>query len=243
MTLRFHEIAESGHRILDPFSAAKLDLLGEICAPVAGSRHLDLACGKGELLLRFAAQHGTSGVGVDISDVFLAAATERSIELGVTDRVELVQADAAAYIAPEPFDIVSCLGATWIGDGLVGTLALMRRSLSPGGTVLVGEPFWHEPPAEASAYLGEPDTVVSLVGTAERIEAAGFELVEMVLADTDDWDRYEAAQWRAVYDWLPANPDDPDTEALRTWIAAARRWYLTYGRRYLGWGVFVLLPR
>ena len=65
----------------------------------------------------------------------------------------------------------------------------------------------------------------------------------MVLADTDDWDRYEAAQWQAVYDWLPANPDDPDADALRTWIAAARRWYLTYGRRYLGWGVFILRPR
>ena len=244
MTVRFHEIAESGHRILDPFSATKLDLLGRICAPTAGSRHLDLACGKGEFLARLAAEHRTHGVGVDISRVFLDAAAERASELGVADRLEPVERDAAMYVAPEPFDLVSCLGATWIGDGLAGTLDIMSRSLAPGGTALVGEPFWHEPPpTEAAAYVGAPDAYTSLAGTAERCDSAGAELVEMVLADADDWDRYEAAQWQAVFDWLDANPDDPDADALRTWIVDARRWYLTYGRRYLGWGVFVLRPR
>src|SRR5215469_10414694 len=31
MSLRYHEIAEAGHRILNPFTATKLDLLGDIC--------------------------------------------------------------------------------------------------------------------------------------------------------------------------------------------------------------------
>ena len=244
MTLRFHEIAESGHRILDPFSEAKLDLLGDLCGTAPGARHLDLACGKGEFLVRLAAQHGTLGVGVDISGVFLDAAAARATELGVAGQVTFVCGDAAEYVASAPFDLVSCLGATWIGNGLAGTLDLLRRSLAPGGTALVGEPFWHEPPTpEASAYVGEPDTFTSLVGTADRIDGAGFDLVEMVLADTDDWDRYEAAQWRATHDWLTTNGGDPDATALRAWIVDARRWYLTYGRRYFGWGVFVLRPR
>ncbi|GAA2806803.1 hypothetical protein GCM10020219_093210 [Nonomuraea dietziae] len=62
------------HRILNPITDAKLDLLGEICRIREGARQLDLACGKAEMLSRWSARYGLSGVGVDISEVFLAAA-------------------------------------------------------------------------------------------------------------------------------------------------------------------------
>jgi cyclopropane fatty-acyl-phospholipid synthase-like methyltransferase len=54
MSLRFHEIAEQNHRILNPFTEEKLMLLGEICELEPGMRQLDLACGKGEMLSRWA---------------------------------------------------------------------------------------------------------------------------------------------------------------------------------------------
>ena len=79
----------------------------------------------------------------------------------------------------------------------------------------------------------------SLDDTRERIEAAGLELIEMVLADHHGWDRYVAPQWRAVSDWLRANPDSADAAKLRQWIAEGQRNHLLYQRRYLGWGVFV----
>ncbi|MFO8076086.1 MAG: hypothetical protein R6T85_08205, partial [Egibacteraceae bacterium] len=63
-TLRYHELAEAGHRILNPFSEAKLDLLGDVAPPPVGGRHLDLACGKGELLCRWARRFGGHGTGV-----------------------------------------------------------------------------------------------------------------------------------------------------------------------------------
>jgi hypothetical protein len=44
----------------------------------------------------------------------------------------------------------------------------------------------------------------------------------------------------AVHDYLRANPDDPEAAALSQWISSNRRAYLTYGRRYFSWGVFVL---
>lgn len=59
----------------------------------------------------------------------------------------------------------------------------------------------------------------------------------------DSWDRYEASQWQTVADWLAANPDDPDHEAMRRYLDENRRLYLRWGRRYLGWGVFVTRPR
>jgi len=232
VTLRFHEIAESGHRILNPLSEAKLLLLGDVCAPAPGARHLDLACGKGELLCLWARRYATRGVGVDVSEVFLAAARARAEELGV--EVEFVHGNATTYRAePAAYAVVSCLGATWIGGGLVGTLRLMAPALAPDGLLLVGEPYWIDPPPPEARRSGE---FASLVGVLDGVESAGFELVEMVLSDQDDWDRYAASQWKAVSDHLRDHPDDE----LREWSAAWRRTYLAYERRYLGWGVFVL---
>jgi hypothetical protein len=62
----------------------------------------------------------------------------------------------------------------------------------------------------------------------------------MVIADLNGWDRYEAQQWLVVRQFLEETPDDDEAEKLQTWIAKNRLSYLLYGRRYRGWGVFVL---
>ncbi|MFC4061043.1 SAM-dependent methyltransferase [Planomonospora corallina] len=246
MPLRFHEIAEGGHRILNPFTDEKLALLGEVARLRPGMRLLDLCCGKGEMLCRWAVEHGTEGVGVDISEVFLDAAHERAVELGVAGRIRFERGDAGAYRAdPGSFDVVSCLGATWIGGGVEGTVKLMLPALKEDGILLVGEPYWtEEPPAGAHEAFGfGPDDFTSLAGTFDRFEAAGTEVLEMVLADPDSWDRYAASQWWTVSDWLRANPGDPDAAEMRVFLERARRSHVEYGRRYLGWGVFVLRRR
>jgi SAM-dependent methyltransferase len=244
MSLRHHEIAETDHRILNPFTQEKLALLGEICRPDEGQRHLDLACGKGEMLVSWARRYGSGGIGVDLSEVFLTAARERAAEFGVSERVSFERGDAGKY-EPEPgaFDIASCLGATWIGGGLAGTIELLRPALRPGGLMLIGEPYWIEPATEeACEAIGvEQDDYASLEGTLDRVEASGMELVEMVLADGDSADRYYAAQWRTVSDWLRAHPaDHPDAADMRVFLEHQRRSYLSHGRRHVGWGVFVL---
>lgn len=229
--------------VLNPLTDDKLDLLGELCRIRPGTRQLDLACGKGELLSRWASRHGLQGVGVDISQVFLAAARARAAELGVNEHVRFVESDAATYQdEPASYDIVSCIGATWIGGGLLGTLDIMRRSLRPRGLALVGECYWAtSPPAGAyEALRVDEDAFTSLAGTAERFETAGFELLEMVMANHDTWDRYVASQWWTLSDWLHDNPDDPDVPAIRDFLDHSRRSHLRYGRQYLGWGVFVV---
>lgn len=244
MTLQFHEIAESTHQLLSPFSEAKLQLLGEICAPQQGTRMLDLACGKGELLIRWAREYGIIGVGVDISEAFLAAARQRADELEVIDQVNFVHDDAAQYPQSfHEFDVVSCIGATGIGGGLVGTLELMKTALKPrDGMILVGEPYWHVTPTYdvAASMEAEPDTFATLGDTLQRFESVGLELVEMVLADLTDWDRYEAKHWMAVDNYLRANPNYSQAEELHAWMQKWRRSYLEYGRDYMGWGIFVL---
>ena len=82
-----------------------------------------------------------------------------------------------------------------------------------------------------------------LAGALDRFEVAGLELVEMLLATTDEWDRYQASQWLAASDWLAASPEDPDAEDVRRMTDDWRRSYLTDLRRCMGWGVFVLRDR
>lgn len=242
-SLEFHQIAERHHRIMNPFSEAKLLQVGEICRLAQGMRQLDLACGKGEMLCRYAQTFGISGIGVDYFQAFLDHAAARASDLGVSDRLMWVQGDAGVYRAePGAFDIVSCIGATWIGGDISGTIKLMLPALKSGGFLLVGEPFWAEDtPDEAyAAWNMKKGEYVTLAGTLDRIEAAGATLVEMVLSEQSDWDRYEAMQWFAVDDYLRARPDDADAQGAHAWKAEQKRAYLRYARRCFGWGVFVL---
>jgi len=244
MSLRFHEIAEADHRIQNPISATKLELLGDICDVSADTELLDLACGKGELLCQWAARHGATGTGVDVSEVFVEEARERSAELDVADRVTFDQGDATEYpVGEHDVDVASCIGASWIGGGLLGTLDLLNRATRDDSSYLVvGEPFWiEEPPGEAVAALadGDEDQFALLPALLEGAQRAGYEPVEMIRASDDDWDRYEAKQWKTVDRYLRNNPEDPDREDLYRWIDDGRSVYLEYGRRYLGWGAFV----
>lgn len=244
--LHMHEISEAGHRILNPFTDDKLLLLGEICRLQPGHQQLDLACGKGEMVCRWAQRFGIGGLGVDISEVFVPAARARAVELGVDERVRFEHADASTFRAEDDaYDVVSCIGATWIGDGVAGTIELMRPSLRPDGLLLIGEPYWRaEPPEDVQAALGfGTEEFVSLSATADRFDAAGAELVEMVLADGDSWDRYAAGQWWTIERWLRDHPDHADTPAMRQHLTESRASYLAHQRCYLGWGVFVLRLR
>jgi cyclopropane fatty-acyl-phospholipid synthase-like methyltransferase len=103
-------------------------LLGEICDLKPGMHQLDLACGKGEMLCRWAQKYGIQGIGVDISPVFVEAARQRAAGLQVSSNVEFALGDAAQFEPqPETYDIVSCIGADWIGGGTRGTLDLIRQ--------------------------------------------------------------------------------------------------------------------
>jgi len=239
---RYHEISESSHRILNPLSFDKVLLLGDICRIAKGTRLLDLACGKGEMLCIFARDLGALGVGIDIHAPHLADARARATELGVERAVTFIEGDAGD--PPElggGFDIVSCIGATWIGGGLSGTLELMRQRVVPGGWLLVGEVYWAEPPPpHVKQKYATGQGFADLAGTLDRFEAADLELVEMVLASPEDWDRYAASQWLNVSNWLAANPDDSEAPEILEERNTSRRDYLADERRCLGWGVFVL---
>lgn len=236
-------IREGDLRILNPFAPVKLATLGEAIKLRPGQRLVDLCCGKGELLASWAERHGITGVGVDISTAFLAAARERAGDLPV----EFTHGDAAAFTADPPGDIVACIGATWIGNGVAGTIEIMERSLRPGGLLLVGEPYWRlDPPDDETVeacHARSSAEFRALPALVAHFQDLGWDVVEMVLSNQDDWDRYAAAHWLNLRTWLDANPDDPLAPELRAELDADPARHVRYRREYLGWGVFALIRR
>ena len=112
--------------------------------------------------------------------------------LGVEDRVSFVHGDASGYAAREPVGVAACVGATWIGGGVAGTVELLRRSLVPGGIMLIGEPYWRKEPPDRETVEGAAGTAqdewVGLGNLLGSFGDMGLDVVEMVLADGDSWD-------------------------------------------------------
>ncbi|MDT0343562.1 SAM-dependent methyltransferase [Streptomyces litchfieldiae] len=244
---RSFTIRESSHRIHNPFTLDQLAVLGRALRLAPGTRALDLASGSGEMLCTWASAHGITGTGVDISTVFTEKARARAAELGVAGQVEFIHGDASGYVADEPVDLVACVGATWIGDGLPGTVRLLRQSLRPGGMMLIGEPYWNQEPPDQDTVEGchmrSKDDLLPLAGLIERFGELGYDVVEMVVADRNGWDRYRAAQWLNIRRWLDANPGDELAAELRAELTTEPARYARHQREYLGWGVFALMSR
>ncbi|MGH3976965.1 MAG: SAM-dependent methyltransferase, partial [Pseudonocardiaceae bacterium] len=131
--------------------------------------------------------------------------------------------------------------------GVPGTVELLRRSLRPGGTMLIGEPYWRREPLDQATiegcYATSRDQFLPLPELIEQFGRLGYDVVEMVLADQDGWDRYVAAQWLNIRRWLDDNPDDELADEMRTELTTAPARHVRYQREYLGWGVFALMNR
>lgn len=244
---RVFNITESAHRIHNPITPDKLATLGAALRMASGGRVLDLGSGSGEMLCTWARDHGIIGTGVDMSQLFTEQAKRRAVELGVADQVRFIHGDAAGYVSDEKADVAACVGATWIGGGVTGTIELLARSLRPGGIILIGEPFWRRlPPTEEVAKGCLANSTADFLTLPELLASFGrfgYDVVEMVVADQDGWDRYEAAKWFTMRRWLEASPDDDLAKEVRAQLTSEPVRYAAYTREYLGWGVFALMLR
>ena len=233
----YYAVAERDHEIQNPLSPEKVRELGRRLRLDPATQVLDLACGKCGPATILAGEFGCRITAVERAPEFVADARERIGAAGLTDRIELIEGDAAEFdVGEERFDVVMCLGASFIWDGLEPELAVLRPAVRGRGAVVVGEPYWNRWPLPDGVDDGG---YVPLAVTIPRFTAAGLSVETLIASSLDDWDRYETLRWRALQDWLDANPDDEDAPRIRELHERNRDDYLTWARELLGWAVFV----
>jgi hypothetical protein len=234
-------VVEGRHELQNPTSEEKIRRLGERLGLGPGSEVLDVAAGRGGPAIVLAREFGCRITCVERAPEFAAAARERIAAAGLDGLVEVVEGDARAFpLEPGRYDAALCLGATFVWNGLEGTLAALAPAVRPRGFVAVGEPYWR------SATLPdgfEPDEgergYATLAETVARMGGCGVEVVTAIVADEDDWDRYETLHWLALDEWLAANPDDPQADEFRALGRDFRERYLRWTRSLLGWAILV----
>ncbi len=234
----FYAVIEREHELQNPTSAEKIHLLGERLRLGTESHVLDVASGRGGPAVLLAREFGCRITCVERAVEFHEAARSRVAEAGLGDLIELVLADVREFpFELGRYDAALCLGASFIWDGLAGTLGALVPTVRRGGFVAVGEPYWRTSPLPAEFEPDPDERFTTLPETVATFESAGLDVVTMIASSLDDWDRYETLHWLAADEWLAENPDDPDADEIRARTQAHRERYLRWTRDLLGWAI------
>ena len=239
MIPRYFVVAEREHEIQNPTSEEKLLLLGERHRLGPESRVLDIASGRGGPALVLAQAFGCRIDGIEVAPEFHAAAVERVEVRRLSHLVSFLLGDASREVLPpSEYDAALCLGASFVYGSLADTVEALAPAVKPGDHVVVGEPYWRRLPLP-DEYEDRGDPWTTLADTVLIFETSGLPVVTVISSSEDDWDRYETLHWRACEEWLVANPDDSDAADIRSRRERHKRTYLSHGREYLGWAIFV----
>ncbi|GAA5069019.1 SAM-dependent methyltransferase [Thermocatellispora tengchongensis] len=107
----------------------------------AGAHVLDVGCGHGtSTILMATAFPGSHFLGVDYHEESVLAARAAAVKAGVEDRVEFLVAGSESYPAGS-WDLICFFDALHDLGAPVEAAVRARSSLTPGGTLMVVEPF------------------------------------------------------------------------------------------------------
>ncbi len=246
-TWKFYDITHREHVVCNPTSEEKLARLVGLLRLRAKARVVDIACGKGEFLIRLAEAYGIRGMGIDLSPFSIADAQRQLQVRAPGAEVVFSQMNGSDFRpeAPHSLALASCIGASWVFGGHAETLAALTGMVAPDGWVIVGEPYWLQEASEeylAASGHGR-DAFGTHSGNVEDGERRGLELVHTFVSSQDDWDEYEGLQWYATAEYARRHPDDPDLPELVERVAKAKVVYLRWGRDTVGWAMYVFRRR
>ncbi|HSO19369.1 MAG TPA: class I SAM-dependent methyltransferase, partial [Desulfosarcina sp.] len=112
---KFYDITHGEHLVCNPMSEEKLTRLVELLRLPTDAHVVDIACGKGEFLIRLAEAYSTRGMGIDISPFFIAEANRRLKARAPSAGITFTEMNGADFKPDEPhsLDLASCIGASW----------------------------------------------------------------------------------------------------------------------------------
>jgi cyclopropane fatty-acyl-phospholipid synthase-like methyltransferase len=145
---KYFDITHKHHVLCNVMNEEKLERFCQLLNLPKDCRVLDIACGKGEILVRLAEKYGISGVGVDLSPFAINDCKQKHHERAPETDLKFIELDGAEYQpeSGELFDVAMCIGASWIFEDHIGTLRALKKMTRSGGLVIVGEPFWLKEP-------------------------------------------------------------------------------------------------
>lgn len=241
---KYDSIAHAEHDVFVPLSRAKLDFVIELLGLNEDARILDLAAGKGEMLIRTCERYGCRGEGLEPSPFFLAAARGEASTRLAKDQVKFLETEAFELeVEPETYDFVMCLNSRPFGD-LAETLRKSWAMVRSGGLFLLGEWHWtsDDPDPAYIDFLGcGTDAYETHPGIVQMAAKEAFTPLYLTTSGLDEIDHYEALSMCAIERWLRFNPGDIHAGAIKE---RSRKWrdaFVQWGRIELGFGLYLFL--
>jgi SAM-dependent methyltransferase len=221
-------------RICNPMTDPDLDDLGALLDPQDDDRVLDIACGHGEALLRMAERAAVVGTGVDLSPWVLVRALGAARDRSLRGTLEWQLGDGADTPHAPEWDIVTCLGASWIWDGFEGTAQAVADRCKPGGRIAIGD-VQVRPDADPADLATVEDPALHRGEQVEVLRGLGLiPIVEMGFS-TDAWADYDARVRASAASYAAGHEGDPE----RDFRAMAANWDKEEHLRALDWTVWV----
>ncbi|MDQ2816240.1 MAG: class I SAM-dependent methyltransferase [Actinomycetota bacterium] len=213
---------------------------------------LDIGCGWGELMLRIlAAAPEATGLGFDTDEGDLARGRDNARARGLDDRVTFVR-ESGIGTARGPADLVLCVGASHaLSDApppqhTAAALRELRRLVTPGGRVLLGEGFWKRPPSEVElaamwpgASAGEYHDLASLV---DLVVDAGFRPAWTETATGQEWEDFESGYQGDEEQWVATHAGHPRAAEIGEQLDQHRSSWLRGYYGILGLAYLTLVP-
>lgn len=234
-------ISQGPLAIMNPTSPEKVLAAGRAAGLREGFRVVETGCGNGTILSLWGREYGISGVGIEARVDACGRAEQAFLEVGLGDRVSVRCMDARKYVPDEPFDCAASIGASHIWGGFEATLDALLGMVDDEGVIIIGDRCWRSdrvPPEFAREW---PD-VLTGYEILDTVREVGLDVATVIHSSEDDWDRYESGIWQALLAWLRDRPDHPERDFVIDYLHRLQDEYFGYGREYMGWAIYVLVP-
>jgi protein-L-isoaspartate O-methyltransferase len=239
--MKLYDIAELYMELVNPFNEEKIRTVGRFLGLKEGTKVIEFGSGFAEVLVIWAEAYGISGMGVELREYAHERAVKKIEKRGLSDKLKVFCGDGSKFeFEKGAYDVAACIGASFIWGDFTSTIKAMKEAISENGKLVIGEPYYLKEPVPAEYEEGQ-----GFHSEYELVQIArdeGFDFEYMVRASSDDWDRYEATNWKGLVKWLEENPTHPEKQQVIDWFYKTQDEYLKYGREYLGWAVYILNP-